>query len=808
MQIKTLLSALFFVIFLSIAGLSHGAISAISQPEDNAPETIELPFKDEPFAVFIRGKTLWLVANDTLSLENLSKGNSHFITNINKLPATKATVLLFSLSDPLTATIEKSSDVGVRVILQRTADKLPQLLPLSVHTNEATQYVLNIAAKSARNVISVVEPATGNELKIIPLTEAGSGFYPSSSFPQFNILQTAQGIVVQKTDDTVAVSANKGVIEISALKGLKVSPAIAEQMGALTESTNTVVINSPTLFPYASWKLSDDKNYVPTEIKLFHEISYGTAESANKARLRLLQIYLSEGLFAEALGMSNDILRNSYKFYHANKIAAMRGVAYLFMQHLEDAKQDFSSPDLANDKEALMWLGLCKEMLNEENGAFNFVENYDLYISKYPPVFIQKLALIAADSNINLKSYDAATDIFSILTKANLDEPVGKYIDYMRAKIFSETKSEEEATKIWEKQAGLVDDPLIRASAKFSLINMLLRQDRIATEKAIKDLEKLLIVWRGDSLELSILTLLGNLYIEEKQYGKALRTLKEVVLYYPQSPQTLTTTVKMEEIFTSLFNKGGADTLPPLEALSVFYEFRDLVPSGRDGDMMIRNLADRLAGIDLLDRAAELLNHQVQKRLQGSERSRVGARLAAVYLQNHQPREALDTLKTTGYGELSADLQLTRLRLTAQALAEQGHSAKAIEVLNNDNSAEGTLLRLAIYWANKDWPNVTLTAEEILSNRTDPTAALNIEESGVLLKLATGYVYEHDNGQIQYLRDYFTPLLKDNPDKNSFLFITSESGTVDYETLANLDHDIDTVKSFVESARSQAKEMK
>jgi len=109
----------------------------------------------------------------------------------------------------------------------------------------------------------------------------------------------------------------------------------------------------------------------------------------------------------------------------------------------------------------------------------------------------------------------------------------------------------------------------------------------------------------------------------------------------------------MEDTFVTRYNKEGADAMPPLEALSLFYEFRDLVPLGRGGRPDDPYLADRLVKIDLLDRAAMLLDHQIRNRLQGEERSRVGARLAQVYLMNHLPDKALETLKTTGYGLLS-----------------------------------------------------------------------------------------------------------------------------------------------------------
>ena len=98
--------------------------------------------------------------------------------------------------------------------------------------------------------------------------------------------------------------------------------------------------------------------------------------------------------------------------------------------------------------------------------------------------------------------------------------------------------------------------------------------------------------------------------------------------------------------FDSLFLGGKADALPPIEALGLFYDYRDLTPIGRRGDEMIRKLADRLVSVDLLDQAAELLQHQVDHRLQGSARAQVATRLAVIYLMNHKPERAIATLQT------------------------------------------------------------------------------------------------------------------------------------------------------------------
>ena len=87
---------------------------------------------------------------------------------------------------------------------------------------------------------------------------------------------------------------------------------------------------------------------------------------------------------------------------------------------------------------------------------------------------------------------------------------------------------------------------------------------------------------------------------------------------------------------------------------------------------MIRRLADRLVSVDLLDQAAELLQHQVDHRLQGAARAQVATRLAVVYLMNRKPDRALATLQKTRAADLSNDLRDQRLLIEARAMSNLG----------------------------------------------------------------------------------------------------------------------------------------
>ena len=136
----------------------------------------------------------------------------------------------------------------------------------------------------------------------------------------------------------------------------------------------------------------------------------------------------------------------------------------------------------------------------------------------------------------------------------------------------------------------------------------------------------------------------------------------------------------------SLSGRQG-ETLPPIEALGLFYDFREATPIGRRGDEMIRRLADRLVSVDLLDQAAELLQHQGRSSPAGRRRAQVATRLAVVHRMNKKPDRALATLQGDARpADLSNDPRDQRLSLEARAMSNLGRHDLALESITNINS--------------------------------------------------------------------------------------------------------------------------
>src|SRR5262249_26909195 len=226
----------------------------------------------------------------------------------------------------------------------------------------------------------------------------------------------------------------------------------------------------------------------------------------------------------------------------------------------------------------------------------------------------------------------------------------------------------------------------------------------VKSEEAIDALERLRFQWRGDDVELRTLTELGNLYVGAGRYRDGLDTMRLAVRHFALNDQSRATATKMADIFQDLYLNGKADSMKPIEALGLFYDFRELTPVGAQGDEMIRKLADRLVSVDLLDPAAELLQHQVDQRLDGVAKASVAARLAVIYLMDRKAEKALDVIRSSKQTRLPDDLLAQRSLLEARALGDLKQYDQALELIAADESSEAGRVRAHLLWQSQRSP--------------------------------------------------------------------------------------------------------
>jgi tetratricopeptide (TPR) repeat protein len=434
---------------------------------------------------------------------------------------------------------------------------------------------------------------------------------------------------------------------------------------------------------------------------------------------------------------------------------------------------------------------------------FDYLKFNKSYIRFYPPRIRQRLAIIAADNYLKNDQPEKAIAVFDSLNADGIMRPVQPYAEYMVGEMAAAKGKTKEALRIFDKMTTQQDDLYIQARARYAAIMLRFKQGMMKEKDVAEALERIRIFWRGDGLERELLYNLGIMYEKDKQYDNTLRIWKQLLENFPADGNTLTISGDMTELFSKLFLDGMADDMPPVRALALFYEFPELTPIGAKGDLMIQNLADRLAALDLIDRATRLLEHQIRYRLAGEERARVGARLSLLYLLNNDPKRALEVLQITSYGGMPSSLQRQRLQLMARALMAKDSNESALGLLENDTSAQASALRLDIFWKMQDWPNVINEAEEILAARSDLTATLNDTETQVLLRLALAYSFAGDYTQLRYLRDYYMGLMPNTRYKEVFDFITNDTTPLDAEDFALVAKQISRTENFLDTFRSQ-----
>jgi hypothetical protein len=274
--------------------------------------------------------------------------------------------------------------------------------------------------------------------------------------------------------------------------------------------------------------------------------------------------------------------------------------------------------------------------------------------------------------------------------------------DYLRARALIASDDRRGGLPLLQRLAAS-NDQWSRAHGEYLLVDQLLADGAITPQDAIERLDRIRFVWSGDDLEYKLLRRLGELQIEHGDVRNGLSRLRDAIAHFPDNADNAAIQARMTDAFASLYDDASPRKLPPLTALSLYDDFRDLTPPGPRGDKMIQNLADRLVAMDLLDRAGELLDYQIKNRLTGVDKARVGARLAVIDLLDRKPAPAIAAIDQSDAPKLPPELVATRRHLKARGLAEMADIPGAMALLEGDNGAEADQLRAEIYVRAQNW---------------------------------------------------------------------------------------------------------
>lgn len=782
-------------------------------PQQTAPEgavSLGVGF-DQPTgaAAFRRAGWLWLVFDrrSDIDINLLKRTGGDVVLHVEQVPGVKNGTAVRLITKPgYLPSVRKEGQLWV---FDLSEQPMAPHAPLAVNRlfdfEDRGRLILPAADVPVKPVIAR-DPEVGDTIQIMPLVTVGAGLARETLVPGAQLLATAQGVALVPLADGAHLEGTRQGVEVSMPGGLHLSKSLPPVEGGELSHDSSADSSTGGPADVSRWNRGGLDKYQEEHEKLQERLVTIRPEDKNAQRMEMARHSLANGMPAEALGILRLIGAADPAQVDTAPFRALRGIANFLMLRDSEALDDLSHQSLAKDPQAQIWLAAAKARATGDlarNGLLLRLAPEE--VKPLTPRLRMALGDIAARATAAAGDFKAVNRIIEAMNGAGLQKRDLDEIAYLQG-LAAETAQQWDQAIAKYREAEEGENRPARAYASRARIELQLHRKQITAKDAIEQLQKLRFAWRAGDFEYTLLKRLGELMLDDGQYAEGLRLLRSVTTNYGDNPDIGNVQSMMSDAFEKLFLRGEAEKMQPVAAIGLFDEFQELTPAGDKGDEMIRKLADRLASVDLLERAADLLSHQVKFRLQGIEKARVGARLAYLELADRKPNLALEGLDASEVPDQPADLFNQRRYLRVRALMELGRTGEALALIINDQSDEAKQLRAQIYWDLKKWPEAAAALESSIE-RPEGNSALRPGTPRRLIDLATALTLARDERGLSRLRRTYGPAMAKTEFKEAFDLLTSEPerGVIDYRTLPDKIKQVENFQSSMSDWNNRVK---
>lgn len=782
---------------------AQAVTSELVRQSDNVQ--LVFPFvKPTPAAIFRRAATLWIVfeSKDKIDVAALNGDTSGFIRSAEVMPSQDGQVVRVVLERP--RLVAASSEGGTWTVT--IGDSMVETTrPLSVARNIAGvgRPSITIPFDRPREAHKIRDPEIGDTVLVVTGLGPARGFLKPQDFVEFRTLASTHGVAVQPIADDVLMELSSDKIIVSRPQGLTLSGVVP----APRNSTRNSAADRPTVFDSQLWGFDRQSNFTQRQYKLIAAAADAADDKRSAPRLELARFYLAREMFVEAKAVLDVAMADDRATAEDAAALVLRAVANIMLNRPDEALRDLNNNAVGDAHDAPLWRAFAYARQGKWAEAHKGFGNVDAAIASLP-VELQRLALKEAlRSTIETRDFQTASVHVNEFEMIGLPVEMRPAIEVLNGRLAQGLGKTEEALKHYRLAA---ESPDRVSAAQGRLRELILRYDLgdLKRTDMIAELETLTALWRGDETEIEALHKLARLYTEEHRYRDAFHVMRTALRAHPNSEMTRRIHDEAALTFDSLFLAGKGDALSAIDAVSLFYDFRELTPIGRRGDEMIRRLADRLVSVDLLPQAAELLQHQIDHRLQGAARAQVATRLAVIYLMDGKPDRAQHVLRTTRISGLSNELRHLRLLLEARALADLRRFDVALDVVRNIDLREAIRLRADILWSARRYREAAEQLELLHGESWKSFEPLTEPERADILRAAIGYALGEDAIGTARLRERYAAKMAEGPDRHAFEIATSPLGATasEFKDIAKLVA-FNTLDNFLREMRERFPEI-
>jgi tetratricopeptide (TPR) repeat protein len=770
--------------------------------------TLQFPWKAPlAAAVFRRGEAVWIVfdAAARLDLGAAPKGSGQ-IKAIQ--PLQRADVTALRLVAPPGVRVSADASGALWTVTFSDAD-LPHGDQVKITPDGAAiRAALSATMAGATRVVWIDDPVVGDKIAAVTALAPSKGLSSRREFVDLALLPSAQGLAVEPIADDIAVTTDGDVVTIGRPKGLLLSssaPAQASEALGLPQAATR-----PGLVDFASWSKTGSggfmARYGALQAAVADEVNAGK-NGGVAARMGLARFLIGSELSFEGIGVLNFLAKAQPAMLNDAEFRGLRGAAKAMAGRYKEAQTDLSAPQVADDAASALWRGYSASKLGQYNEARQQFAAGMPALFQFSPVWRARFAAADAEAAVSLGQNPVAeADIENALR--DLNDPVEQLrVRLVQAKLIEAEGDKDRALRLYQAIATVNLDWL-STPAQLHATELRLAEGQITPAQAANIYDGLRYRWRGDATELETIRALGQIYLSQGRYREALEALRSAGQRLPDLPQAVQIQADLSGAFRSLFLDGQADGLQPIQALALFYDFKELTPIGADGDLIVRKLARRLVDVDLLSQAADLLKYQADNRLDGVPRAEVSTDLAVIDIMNRQPEAALDALNASRSTLLPVALSSQRRVVEARAWLGLGQYDHALEILQSDKGGDAEAIRAEISWKKHDWAAAGGQFERMLGERWKGAGPLSPDEEARLMRAAIAMSLNGDEAGLGRLREHYQGFVAQarSPDALRVALSGMDGQTITSSDFAKTVAENDTFASWVEQMKQRFRE--
>ena len=759
-------------------------------------------------AVFRRGGAIWAVFDSPATLD-VSRG-PRGLKQFSSVQAFRgADYSAVRIAAPTGVPFFASSQAGVWTIAIGPGSQTQASHIKITRDDVGGPAALRAAVAGTTRTVKIIDPAVGDTLTVVTALGPSKGVPTRREYVQMAVLPSAQGLAMESFIEDLTVSHDGDLVQIGRPAGLTLSPTSAgvqreaAQLGAPQAAGRPALID-PT------WGVTGKGGFLARYNSLLNsamaEAQKGK-EAPVVARMALARFLVGSELSYEAIGVLNGLGRTNPDSVDDPEFRGLRGIARVMARRYKEAQADFSAPILSDDPSAALWRSYVATQLAQWAEARSQFTTGAEAFNQFSPTWKARFARSEAQAALalgDLEGADRAVKLAFMDKTEPLEELATRLVE---ARVIEMSGHPDRALRIYAAVSAAPTESL-SSPALLRATQIRLQMGKLTPLQAAAVFDGLRYRWRGDATELETIRALGQLYLGQGHYREALEALRSAGKRLPDLPEALQLQADLGAAFRSLFLDGTADGLEPVQALALFYDFKELTPLGADGDLMVRKLVRRLVDVDLLDQAADFLKYQADNRLDGVPRAQVSTDVAVIYLMDRKPEQALQAINDSRTTILPPALNAERRLVEGRALMNLGRLDAALEVIERDTTREGQDLRGEIAWKQKNWSVAGAIFEKSLADRWKRVGPLGSDEEGKLLRVGVAYSLASDDGALARVRDRYQSFFEDahNPEALRVALSGVETGQLNVADFSRVTADNEAFAGWVAKMKQRFKQ--